>query len=429
MKTVVSHTYSAQNAGDAILLSVLLQDIRSVAPSADINILTIDNVSEGEAFEGHPVLPSFMFHALNRCRLRPLKLLHTVCIVSATAAAAGWYAATGRRLPLGRTLGRLMDIYTSADIVIPAGGGYLRGKKGLSSTVELILLLHPLTLSLILSKPIVMYTQSIGPFGNQLQSWLASRVLKKVDLIIAREDISYRLLESMGVNKNVIRSVDAAFASEGGPTISLRERLGTPPGALLVGFTVRRWLAGRGQERYEQAMAELADAVIDRHHAEVVFIPQVTVEHHMDDDRITSRRVAARMRGHAHVLNDQANYRTTRGIYGDLNILIGTRFHSVIFALTSGVPALAIQYEHKTAGIMHDLGLDEWVLEMEHVNGPQLVERFEALMVHGDAYLETLRKRLPEYRQRAHQTKTSLSRVIEAGGTDRQPSRLDATPR
>jgi colanic acid/amylovoran biosynthesis protein len=176
-------------------------------------------------------------------------------------------------------------------------------------------------------------------------------------------------------------------------------------------------------------MAELADAVIDRHHAEVVFIPQVTVEHHMDDDRITSRRVAARMRGHAHVLNDQANYRTTRGIYGDLNILIGTRFHSVIFALTSGVPALAIQYEHKTAGIMHDLGLDEWVLEMEHVNGPQLVERFEALMVHGDAYLETLRKRLPEYRRRAHQTKTSLLRVIEAGGTDHQPSRLDATPR
>jgi colanic acid/amylovoran biosynthesis protein len=93
------------------------------------------------------------------------------------------------------------------------------------------------------------------------------------------------------------------------------------------------------------------------------------------------------------------------------------------------VPALAIQYEHKTAGIMHDLGLDEWVLEMEHVNGPQLVERFEALMIHGDGYLETLRKRLPEYRQRAHQTKTSLLQVIEAGGTGHQPSRLDATPR
>ena len=45
-----------------------------------------------------------------------------------------------------------------------------------------------------------------------------------------------------------------------------------------------------------------------------------------------------------------------------LDYLVGTRFHSVIFALAARVPCIAIGYEHKTRGIMRDLSLDGWVL-------------------------------------------------------------------
>jgi polysaccharide pyruvyl transferase WcaK-like protein len=30
------------------------------------------------------------------------------------------------------------------------------------------------------------------------------------------------------------------------------------------------------------------------------------------------------------------------------------------------VPGIAIEYEHKTRGIMRDLGLEDWVLPMEN---------------------------------------------------------------
>ena len=38
--------------------------------------------------------------------------------------------------------------------------------------------------------------------------------------------------------------------------------------------------------------------------------------------------------------------------------------HSNIAALSSGVPVVALAYSHKTAGIMHEFDLDEFVLEL-----------------------------------------------------------------
>jgi colanic acid/amylovoran biosynthesis protein len=423
MKAVLSHAYSRHNAGDWALLSVLVDDIRSVDPDADITILTLDPTEPGETLAGYPLLPAFMFHALNRFPKRPQKLLYSGYIVAVTTLAAGVRARLRRRFPLPRSFRRLMDLYEEADIVVPVGGGYISGRKGLASTVELGLILHPLVLSKMLGKPVVLYTQSIGPFGNRLQRWMTAPVLRRMDLVIAREDITVHLLAGLGVSSNVIRSVDAGFAFDPSPTPGLRAQLGVAADDLLVGITVRNWLPSDGQASYEQAVAVLADHVIDRHGATVVFVPQVTSEHHGDDDRVVSRRVAARMQRKAVVLNERFDHETVKGMYADLDLLVGTRFHSVIFALTALVPSLAIAYEHKTTGIMRDLDLSEWVLEIETVTGPELIDLFDRLVVQREAYRRQLRDRLPAYQDIARQTKQRLHEVLEGVRTAGAPAR------
>ena len=127
-------------------------------------------------------------------------------------------------------------------------------------------------------------------------------------------------------------------------------------------MTVRRWLDPDGQDRYERAIAAVVDRIQARTGFRVILIPQVTSPYRDDDDRTVGRRVAAHCRGEQPILLEQAgDHRQIKAAYNQLDFLIGTRFHSVIFSLTSGVPCIAIEYEHKSRGIMRELGLEHWV--------------------------------------------------------------------
>jgi colanic acid/amylovoran biosynthesis protein len=84
-----------------------------------------------------------------------------------------------------------------------------------------------------------------------------------------------------------------------------------------------------------------------------------------------------------------------KSAYGLMDIFIGTRMHSNIFALSSGVPVLAIAYRHKTLGIMQMLGLEEWNIDIQEVNGSLLAERLAALWEQREAVRAYLRQALP----------------------------------
>jgi colanic acid/amylovoran biosynthesis protein len=78
-------------------------------------------------------------------------------------------------------------------------------------------------------------------------------------------------------------------------------------------------------------------------------------------------------------------------------MVIGTRFHSVIFSLTSHVPAIAIEYEHKTGGIMKDLDLTDWVLKIEEVNQVTLCRMVDQLIKQRADYQMKLQRIMPNY--------------------------------
>jgi colanic acid/amylovoran biosynthesis protein len=61
-----------------------------------------------------------------------------------------------------------------------------------------------------------------------------------------------------------------------------------------------------------------------------------------------------------------------RSAYGFMDIFLGTRMHSNIFAISQGVPTLAIAYLYKTTGIMQDLGLNEWTVDIKGLDAESL---------------------------------------------------------
>jgi colanic acid/amylovoran biosynthesis protein len=410
---IISHVYSSDNKGDAALTSVLISDLKRVFPTANITILQLTSTHEDTWFEGIPEKPGFMNYALNRYKNPLSKIAYAGYMMSITLVAAGWLRITGYHLYLPQYLRMVADIYEQADLIVPVGGGYIRSRKGLRNRWNIPLLLHPLLFGYLLDKPTVLYAQSMGPFQTKLENILVAYVLKRMTLILLREDTSLALLADLGVTNNVSRAIDSGFLQQSGDALNVRKLYHIPADKLLVGVTVRSWLAGEAQQNYEKAVAGALDELVVTSNAHVVFVPQVTATKG-DDDRLISHRVQGLMHNTkaTTLIDDEPDHYRIKAIYDKLDILLGTRFHSVIFSLTSFVPVLAIEYEHKTSGIMHDLQLEDWVVKIEDATTENLTKLLQKLVHEQTSYRTHLRKHLPPYLRKAQQTIMLLKHAL-----------------
>jgi colanic acid/amylovoran biosynthesis protein len=407
---IISHVYSSDNKGDAALTSVLIGDLTRKFPKAAITILTLEPSAKNGHFEGVPQKPSFMYYALNRFSNPLVKLLYTSYMMGITL---GWALARrylGKNLPLPAYLRNIADIYCQADLIVPVGGGYLRSRKGLRNRFNVPLLLHPLLFGYLLGKPTMLYSQSVGPFQNKLEKLLVAFVLRRMTLILLRENTSVAVLARIGVRANVVRAVDSGFLLASAQAFDLRKKYHIASDKLLVGVTVRSWLKDKEQAAYEKAVASALDAIIETADAHVIFIPQVTASKG-DDDRIASRRVYDVMHqtASATVVENVPDHHRIKAMYDNLDILLGTRFHSVIFSLTSYVPVVAIEYEHKTSGIMRDLNLHKWTIKIEDATPKKLTEMLQNLVRQRHEYRAQLHTYLPAYIDRAHEAADLLA--------------------
>ncbi|MFD7734723.1 polysaccharide pyruvyl transferase family protein [Kitasatospora phosalacinea] len=396
---MVVNAYVRGNAGDAALLSVCLRHVREAFPGAAVSVAGMEDPEAHDSFEGAPNLGSIRRYVADGGVSRTRRILRRVLLgplALAVLLLPRPLAGPALRL-LPREAAREARAVFDADLVVSTGGGYLQAGPGLDGHQNVFFVLLPVLLAQRGGARTVFAPQSFGPFPAAAQRRLVRRVLGRSALVLAREDVSLRHLADCGLTgAPVRRAVDSGFGFAPAPAVRWRERLGVAPGELLIGVTARRWLAPAAQDRYERELA----AALDRHQdtgARVVLIPQVTTDYLGDDDRIVERRIAAHCRTEPLLVDERVDYRVLKGLYEECSLMVGTRFHSVVFALTSGVPCVAIEYEHKTRGIMADLGLGAWVVPIEEVDRDALAALIGELRERAEEYRELLAARMPGY--------------------------------
>ncbi len=166
-----------------------------------------------------------------------------------------------------------------------------------------------------------------------------------------------------------------------------------------VGLTVRRWFrCASAQIAYEATLTDFVDWLIEERNAQVVFVPQVTHALAGDDDRVVAARIVGRLRQSDAALLLTAELRPgeVKGLCGEMKYFVGTRMHSNIFALSMGVPALAIGYLPKTEGLMEQLGLEAWTLPIETLDVRMLQDAYTRLVACERELRQWLAERVPE---------------------------------
>lgn len=56
-------------------------------------------------------------------------------------------------------------------------------------------------------------------------------------------------------------------------------------------------------------------------------------------------------------------------IIRNADFVVGARYHSIVFAINNGIPFLALNYEHKMLGLLKQLGLEKYGIDVKGIFG------------------------------------------------------------
>lgn len=420
MKVLLTNVYSYKNKGDAAIVLALVNEINRAFNKPQILIQTADVTNDTDRY-GVPVSATLLWYLLSSVRDKPLPV-RLLKVVGGFAGLGLFIAAlklTHRRVTfvLSKDLQRFQREIVEHDVVIACGGGYLR--TGNASVLDTLLLLTTclnFVLPTYLDKKVYLYSQSIGPVYGALQRKILRMALNRVQIIESREDVTTKFLGNLELNTSVIETADPALLL-GEKSRFPAEHVRLAPGRMHVGLTVRRWFNDpRKLEAYTRTMAKAIDHVIEKHKAQVFYLPQVIADNFGDDDRIIARRVHDLVKNKEFYTVIEADLHPYEmiGMCKKMHIFIGTRMHSNIFALVSHVPVVAIEYEHKTRGIMRGLGLEELTIDIKEINDDVLQGTIEKILKDRNKYANLIRENLPQQIQKSRSAIDAIKEDYEA---------------
>ncbi len=399
MKILLINLHSSRNAGDHVLLEVALQQLRTTFPGCAITLAMNDPASYARRANAgdEQVVDSFFAWfkrpaTSKRGGWRRLTLLWSLAMSLVAALLyrllwlrADWIAPAAQR-PIVRS-------YLEADLVASCAGNYLYS-RGHAAGLPLLGPLFALFYAWLAGKPLVLLPQTIGPLWRRWERLLVRWMLMRAQVVLLRDATSVELMARMKVPPARYHlTPDIAFLytiDDPAPGDGLLAKYGVDPARArpLLGVTLIDWSAQhprfKGQARYEAAVAAAIRHFVETRGGTALLFAQVCGPNRADDDRVPARRVRAlldapHLAGRIIVVDEEVRAATLKAAYGRMDLFLGSRLHSNIFALTEHVPVLAIAYQDKTFGVLRMLGLGEWAIRIEAVDDAQLITKIQQL--------------------------------------------------
>jgi polysaccharide pyruvyl transferase WcaK-like protein len=289
--------------------------------------------------------------------------------------AARTLARTGA-MPAGATpeTRELLDLFQNSDLIVNYGSGGLND-IWCDSTVYRWSFCYLAARAL--GKRMIVTGQGIGPLGNALDRKLLCSALDHVDAITVRDfAASAAFLRENGVRRPPVQIAadDAASLrpAPGEEVLRILSDEGVPSDRPLIAFQFRDTAFDRSVGDHDRGlMAAVADTLIEQTNGRIVFVSTVYNEERGVDDRAAAAAIVARMKRADRVTVLQGLYDppTVKGIIADADLAVGTSYHFLVFALTTGVPPVALYtgeyYRGKIRGLFDHFELADATFDME----------------------------------------------------------------
>lgn len=263
------------------------------------------------------------------------------------------------------------------DYVIQVGGSFFVDLYGLGQFFHAFC-------AMAAKRPLLMLGHSVGPFENQMFCEAAELVFSKAKILGLREPVSKFLLEEkMPLPEGFFEGADTAWLVARNKVVlenqTLNEFVET---AKTVAITLRELKPfdkrlGITQEEYENAFGFLCNSLIDEGFNVLACSTCTGIEGYQKDDRMVAFRVSKHVKdaNKFKVVMDELNDVELGNLLSKCVLTVGTRLHSAIISMNFGTPAFALNYEHKSEGIMNQLGLNDFGVPLEELMGDTLKQK------------------------------------------------------
>ena len=292
-------------------------------------------------------------------------------------------------LDMNKLMSKRMCAIAEADIVVDISGISFTDYFGTMNPIQ-----HSYNILLcnLLNKKIVKYSQAMGPFESRLNRFLAKIFLPKVDLLVARGEITEKYLREIGIKKQTYVLADSAFLLQPAPLqrvgeILADEGINKDDGKQFIGISVNHHLykwckSGNSENRYVTLMAEIADYLVENLNAKVVFVPHA-ISPDGRDDRFVVEEICRIIKNKHRIYAIKKEYDPPelKGIVGQFDLFIGARFHSIIASTSMHVPTVVIAWSHKYYEVMKMVGQEKYVCDYKTVTFDELVSKIKDIAV------------------------------------------------
>lgn len=224
-------------------------------------------------------------------------------------------------------------------------------------------------------KPFMVYGVGVGPLMTDAGREMVKVAHSLANKITVRDVESKSSLEELGIESNRIEvTADPAFsmrpADEGRAREILSEN-GIDCSRPVIAVTARPWDYEITQSEWERSLADAVSELAQSKQAQILLIPF----HKGYDDgpllRIRERLTAGEVfvlgnvPGNAgNVPGNQYAPNEIAGIIGACDLLIGMRLHSILFAIATGTPAIALAYDPKVRSLARRIGHEEICVDL-----------------------------------------------------------------
>lgn len=314
------------------------------------------------------------------------------------------------------TLPPALRAVQGSDLLLISGGGNLS-----SSWPHLVLeRLALVRMARAHQIPVLIWGQTLGPAIDDADAPLVHELLAGACWVGLREAFSVALAIDWGLPPSQLdyQFDDAMFLPGAPGPAAARAWVDHPSPGPRIGLTMHPLSAGTDTALVDALAAQL-DAVVSRHHARFAFISH---ERHMrgghdNGDRMFGEHLLARMQhGASMEVFDVMPAAETAWFTRQMDAVVSTRYHPLVFGLSGAVPCLGLPTGPytlaKLQGALLHADLTEHLLPLDIGTAPQLADRVAGLLAQADTLRARLRQQQARWRTLAQEREQRLARFL-----------------
>ncbi|MGE9549660.1 colanic acid biosynthesis pyruvyl transferase WcaK [Erwinia amylovora] len=383
MKILLVGNHTCGNRGDGAILRGLIDSLNLARNDLEIDVISRYPTSSGYLLQ-QKIMPDELFLETKKGKNKltdKVKRRLMPKIMMAHISGNGIF----KFFPVPKYLQDFTHKLKQYDAVIQVGGSFFVDLYG-PLQFE-----HSLC-ALLAKKPIYLVGHSVGPFQKERFNEIANFVFSRVNSLVLRESVSLEMMKQGNITtEKVISGADTAFLvrarSVGQPGHNLLHWQKLIASQKTIAITVRELAPfdkrlGVTQQEYERAFGKVINAMIDKGYQVVALSTCTGIDSYNKDDRMVAMTLRDHVvqKDHYHVVMDEFNDLELGILLGESHLTIGTRLHSAIISMNFGTPAVAINYEHKSLGVMNQLGLPEMATDVKSLMDGTIISKVYGIL-------------------------------------------------